>query len=130
MELSVKDYSELVGITIQGVYKRIKKGSVQTVTKDGKRLVVVHSADIKQVAEPVAKQDSNKFLKKLVKKLNRKIDKKDNIIQELNQSLKECAKSKEDVLLKYIEELKQLKQIAPPVETIDIKPKKKKKKKK
>ena len=133
MELSVKDYSELIGITIQGVYKRIKKGSVQTITRDGRKLVIVDSEEVKPVSKPMYKPYSDKFLKKLVKKLNKKIDKKDLLIQRLNKSLERCGKSKEKVLIQYITELKELKEISAPApvedNVIDVNPKKGKKNK-
>jgi hypothetical protein len=86
-------------------------------------------------------QSEFKELVKLIKRLQKQIDTKDAEIKRLTKKVEKCSKSKEDVLLNYIAEIKQLQlsyQPEPGIndgsngseEIIDIKPKKKKSKKK
>ncbi len=128
MKLTVYEYAQEFGISVQSVYQRIKRGSLNSVKENGIKYVVV---DSKKDIKPKVKSEF-KQLVKMIKRLQDQIDSKDKEIKRLVKKLEKCSKSKEDVLLNYITELKQLQIIAPLVEEeiIDVEPKKKKKKKK
>ena len=129
MQLSIKDYASMMSISSQAVYQAIDKGKLKSVIKDGKKYVIVQPEDIK----PVGEAESQAVGQELVKDLMKQLKSKDKQIKSLTKQLLKCSQSKEDVLLSYIQELKQIKQIAPmPVEddVIEVKSKKKKKKKK
>jgi hypothetical protein len=122
MQLSIKDYASLRSISLQAVYQAIKKGKLKTVSKDGKKFVIVDASELKQVDQPDNNQDNKQLIKDLLKQLKRK----DKEIKALTKKLIKCSRSKEEVLIQYIQELKQLQLPSP--DPVDVKVKKKKKK--
>ncbi len=126
MKLTVYEYAQEFGISVQSVYQRIKRGSLNSVKENGIKYVVV---DSKKDIKPKVKSEF-KQLVKMIKRLQDQIDSKDKEIKRLVKKLEKCSKSKEDVLLNYITELKQLQITSSPEDIIDVKVKKKKKKKK
>ena len=130
MKLSIKDFAAMQSITSQAVYQAIAKGKLKSVTEDGKKWVVVDSEAIK----PVTKDTNQDVNQELVNDLFKQLKSKDKQIKSLTKQLLKCSQSKEDVLLSYIQELKQMKQLtSAPVhedeDVIDVPTKKKKKKK-
>ena len=124
MKLSIKDYASSRSITPQAVYQAIAKGKLKSVVKDGKKFVVVDSVDVK----PVAKENNQPENQKLLNDLLKQLKQKDKEIKRLNKQLIKCGQAKEEVLIQYISELKQLQ--LPKPEEIIIKPGKNKKHKK
>ena len=130
MKITIKEYASSRSISPQAVYQAIAKGKLKSVIKDGKKFVVVDAADVKPVVKENKQPENQKLLNDLLKQLKQK----DKEIKRLNKQLIKCGKSKEKVLLSYIQEIKQLKQLAPPApvedRVIDVVEKKKKKHKK
>ena len=128
MQLSIKDYASMKSISPQAVYQAINKGRLKTLVKNGKKYIVASAEEIKAVDEAVDQGLDKSIVKDLMKQLKRK----DKEIKQLMKQLINCGKSKEEVLVQYIQELKQL-QLPSPVEDVfieaDIKQKKKKSKK-
>ena len=136
MKLTVSEYARQQGVSVQTVYKRIKKGVITSLKQDGKIYIEVSGVsgdktpnrehdEIKDRLKQI-KQSFNPELKevlKMVKTLQ-------NEIKRLTRKLEKCNKTKEDTLLAYIQEIKQLRLSAPSEEVIDVKSQKKKKRKK
>ncbi len=120
MKLTVKEYASRLNISVQSVYQRIAKGTLKYTIENDIKYVLVEPELMKEVKQ-VVDNDLTKDLFKLLKQ-------KDKEIRNLNKQLRLCSKSKEDVLLQYISELKHINLIAhDPIEVKSVKKKKKKK---
>ncbi len=133
-KLTVSEYAKEFNTSVQSVYQRIKRNTLKCVKENGIKYVVVESDTgsekvVKDIKPNV--QSEFKYLVKLIKRLQNQIEDKDHEIKRLTKKLEKCNGSKEKVLVKYIQELKQL-QItsSPEEEIIDIESKKSKKKSK
>ncbi len=134
-KITVSEYAREFNTSVQSVYQRIKRKTLNSVEEHGVKYVVIpdntgsdrlNKGDDKGDKPKV--QSEFKQLVKMIKRLQDQIDSKDVEIKRLTKKLEKCSKSKEDVLINYISELKQLR-LPEPEEVIDVKPKKKKKKK-
>ncbi len=112
-------------ITPQAVYQAIAKGKLKSVIEGGKKFVIVDAEEVKPVVEDTNQPTNQLLINDLLKQLK----KKDKHIKQLTKQLLKCSQSKEDVLMQYIQELKQI-QLPKPEEEIIVKAKKSKKKKK
>lgn len=119
MKLTVKEYSTHFKVSVQSVYQRIKKGTLKSIEKNGVKYVITDDVSTKEVDNPIEQP----LVKELVKDFNKVLKRKDKEIRRLTKALEKCKDSKSEVLLQYIQEMKQLQLAAP-------KPKPKKKKKK
>ena len=144
-QLTVSEYATTYKVSSQSVYQRIKRGSLKCIVEKGIKYIVIDDNtgsdevckvvgnDVGKVAKSKVANEV-KHLAKVVKRLQKKIDSKDKEIQQLTKKLLKCGKSKEDVLINYIQELKQLQITSNPEpiedDIIDVEPKKKKKKSK
>ncbi len=126
MKLTVKEYASQFNISVQAVYQKLNKGLLKQIKENGRKYVVVDSVEVKAVENSIKEVD-----KSLVKELLKQLKSRDKEIKRLTKQLEKCSKGKEEVLLSYISELKQL-QISQrqSEEIIEIKPEKKKRKKK
>jgi len=122
MKLTVSEYAKRLNVSVQTVYKKIKRGSIETFKENGITYVV---DDIEEIKTEVKHED--KTLLKLVKTLM-----KEN--KQLRKDLRGCNKGKEKVYLSYIAELKQLQLSHHNTDIIEVKtevkPSKKKKNRK
>lgn len=119
------------GISPQAVYQAANKGKLKIVVDNNKKYVVIEPEEIKPVDKVVGKSVDEALVKDLMKQLKSK----DKDIKRLTKQLLKCSQSKEDVLLTYIKEIKQMQlPPVPPVvideDVIDVPVKKKSKKRK
>jgi predicted DNA-binding protein YlxM (UPF0122 family) len=132
MKLTVNEYAMEFKTSVQSVYQRIKRGSLNSVEENGIKYVVVEENSIKPTLNPSV-ESGFKEVFKIVERLQRQIKGKDKEIKRLTKQLAKCNKKSEGVYLSYIAELKHL-QLKAPVnideDIIEVKPKKKKSKKK
>ena len=125
MKLTVSEYAKRLNVSVQTVYKKVKRGVITTVKENNITYVLVDEEEGLSPIKQKVKQGSNKLLT-LVKTQQKEI-------KRLTKQLAKCNKKSEKVYLSYIAELKQL-QLKAPVnideDIIDVKEKKKKSKKK
>jgi len=125
MKLTVSEYAKRLNVSVQTVYKKVKRGVITTVKENNITYVVVDEDEgVKGVKQKVS-ESSNELLT-LVKTQQKEI-------KRLSKKLEKCNKTKEDVFLQYIEEIRAVKQIAGPVpveeDVIEVKEEKSAKKK-
>ncbi len=125
MKLTVSEYAKRLNVSVQTVYKKVKRGVLTSVKENNITYVVVDDEEgVTEVKQKVI-ESSNELLT-LVKTQQKEI-------RRLTKKLEKCNGTKEKVFLQYIEEMKQLQLQAPtPVindNVIEVKEKKKKKKK-
>ena len=135
MKLTVSEYAKEFKTSVQSVYQRIKRGSLNWVEENGIKYVVIEEDSVKSSPNPNAESGLDKAFK-MVERLQKQLKSKDKEIRRLIKQLEKCNKGKEKVYLSYISELKQL-QLEAPVPTykvgediIEVKEKKKKNKSK
>jgi len=132
MKLTVNEYAEKFKTSVQSVYQRIKRGSLNSIEENGIKYVIVEDNDVKPSLNPNVESEFKKVFK-IVERLQRQIKGKDKEIKRLTKQLAKCHKKSEGVYLSYIAELKHLQLKAPlniDDDIIDVKEKKKKSKKK
>ena len=136
-KLTVSEYAAEFKTSVQSVYQRIKRGGLKSIKENGIKYVVIESdtgsKKIKDTLKPEVKSEF-KYLVKLIKRLQDQIEDKDKEIKRLTKKLEKCNKTKEDVFLQYIQEIKTTHQLAAPVpdhddDVIEVKEEKPKKKK-
>jgi predicted DNA-binding protein YlxM (UPF0122 family) len=129
MKLTVNEYAKEFKTSVQSVYQRIKRGSLKSVESNGIKYVVIEDTSIKSTLnENVESEFKDMF--KIIKRLQKQLTKKDKEIKRLVKALEKANKSKEEVFLNYITELKQLQITYQEPEEIILEEKKKKKFKK
>jgi len=130
MKLTVSEYAKRLNVSVQTVYKKIKRGVIATVKENNITYVVLNDKEGVTEAKQKVSESSNELLT-LVKAQQKEI-------KRLTKKLEKANSSKEDVFLKYIAELKEVKLLKTPAEfqeleedalEAEIKPKKKKKNK-
>ena len=128
-ELTVKELANHLQKSTQYIYQLIAKGKLQTVERNGRKYVIWNDTTSLKSPDKESSNDLVAWLQSEVKRLakeNRRLVKK----------LEKCGKQKEEVLISYIQELKQLQLMHKPTEEIieaeteEIRPRKKKKKRK
>jgi len=137
MKLTVGEYAAKHNLTVQSVYQRIKRGSLKSIESNGVKYVVVDSESIKGSLNTDVEsmfKEPFKEMSKIIEKLQNQISKKDKEIKRLTKALEKCNKTKEDVFLQYIQEIKTAPQLAAPVpdhddNVIEVKEERSKKKK-
>ena len=135
MKLTVSEYAKEFKTSVQSVYQRIKRGSLNWVEENGIKYIVIEEESVKSSLNPNVESGFNKAFK-MVERLQKQLKSKDKEIRRLIKQLEKCNKGKEKVYLSYISELKQI-QLEAPVPTykvgediIEVKEKKKKNKSK
>jgi len=138
-EITVREYAKRFNTSVQSVYKRIKRGGLKAVERNGQKYVVIEDEDVKPVEsglnpgfKPSTQPGLMEWLDYMAKELDRLQEENAKLFKEnrrLAKKLEKCGKQKEEVLLSYIQELKQL-QLAhrPNEEIIEAEIKKKKNK--
>ena len=126
MKLTVSEYAKRLNVSVQTVYKKVKRGVLSTVKENNIIYVVLEEDEgVTEVKQKVS-ESSNELLT-LIKTQQKEI-------RRLTKKLEKCNGTKEKVFLQYIEEIKAIKQIAAPVveddDVIEVKEEKSKKKKK
>ena len=154
MKLTVKEYASKFNISVQAVYQKLNKGTLNSIEEDGKKYVLVDKKEVKEIKQPL-EQDLNNFfsseikdLFKLLKtrdqrivELEDQLKKKDKEIKKLNKEVVKTKNNENKTLHEFIYELKQIKQLPEVIATgnneevmeaeiEDTKKKKSKKKKK
>jgi len=118
MKITIKQYAENEGISVQSVYAQIKRGSLKSVEENGTKYVVVEEEAIKPKVENALKEAF-----KIIKRLQ-----KEN--KQLQADLRACSKGKDKVFKSYLKQYQ--KALTPPKkdDVVDVAPVKKKRKKK
>jgi len=124
MKLTVKEYATQLDVSIQSVYKKIKRGSLTTVKENSMTYVIVDSLEVKEVVNPVQSNQCTELLDI--------IRRRDKEVKQLRKEIKRLTKKNESVFSSFLE-----KALMPPTPTpkddfvdVDITPKSKKKKSK
>ena len=111
MKLTVSEYAKRLNVSVQTVYKKIKRGFITTVKENNITYVVLDENEgVTEVKEKVS-ENSNELLT-LIKTQQKEI-------RRLTKKLEKCNKTKEDVFLQYIQEIKTTHQLAAPVQNHD-----------
>ena len=92
-KMTVKEYANMCQITRQTVYNQVKKGLLDTVEENGTTYIIADDIE-------VSSKESNSC-QKFVKKLLKRIDK-------LEKQLNKERKSKDSLILAYVDEMKAL----------------------
>jgi hypothetical protein len=83
--LSIKEYSELKGISPQAVYKKIECGKLSKVKKNGLTYIEVFEDD-SFISQPIQPNVDNEFINYLTTEVKRQ----NNLIQLLQEQLIQC----------------------------------------
>jgi hypothetical protein len=128
MKLTVSEYAKRLNVSVQTVYKKVRRGVITTVKENNITYVLVDEEEGLNPVKQKVKHGSNKLLT-LVKTQQKEI-------KRLTKQLAKCNKKSEGVYLSYIAELKHLQLKAPvkqsedDTDIIEVKTKKKKTKNK
>jgi len=116
MKITIKQYAENEGISVQSVYAQIKRGSLKSIEDNGTKYVVVEEEAPKPKVEKALKEAF-----KIIKRLQ-----KEN--KQLQDDLRACSKGKDKVFKSYLKQYQ--KALTPPKQDdiVDVAPVKKKKK--
>jgi len=121
MKLTVKEYATQLNVSIQSVYKKIKRGSLTTVKENNITYVIVDSLEVKEVAKPVQSNNCIELLD-IIKR-------RDKEVKQLRKEIKRLTKKNEKqntfLISKYENALPKPKKD----DVVDVKIKKKRKKK-
>ena len=129
-ELTVKELANHLQKSTQYIYQLIAKGKLQAIERNGRKYVIWDDAtNLQSIPKTPDKESANDMVAWLQNEVKR-LSKENNRLQ---KKLEKCSKQKEEVLISYIQELKQLQLMHKPkdeiIEAEEIKPKKRKKKK-
>jgi len=127
MKLTVKEYATSLNISIQSVYKKIKRGSLTTVKENNIIYVVVDSLEVEKVVNPVQSKDCTGLLDIIIRR-DKEVKQLNKEIKRLTKELSRSKDGKSEVLEKFIFEMQQLQ--APKENVVDVSTKKKRKKSK
>jgi predicted DNA-binding protein YlxM (UPF0122 family) len=118
MKITIKQYAENEGISVQSVYAQIKHGSLKSVEENGTKYVVIEKEAVKPKVE-----NTLKGAFKIIKRLQ-----KEN--KQLQADLRACSKGKDKVFKSYLKQYQ--KALTPPKQddVVNVAPVKKKRKKK
>ncbi len=129
MKLTVKEYATKYNVSIQSVYKRIKRGTLDTVKENNTIYVIVEVSGVEEVVVPIQSNDCTELLD-IIRRRDKEVKSLNKEIQRLTKELTKAQNGKSEVLEKFIFEMQQL---SAPVqkeeEIIEVKDKKKKGKK-
>ena len=142
MKLTVKEYSQEVGISAQAVYQKLQNGTLKYTVEDGKKYIISDN-NSSVVVKPLKQlqtssnshyienlEKTNKLQNKKIKQLEKKIEKKDKQLEKLHKQLVQSIQAEKQVLVTFITEQKKLLEYQRDDTPLDIKPIKKRKKKK
>ena len=127
MKLTVKEYATSLNISIQSVYKKIKRGSLTTVKENNIIYVIVDSLEVEKVVNPVQSLDCTGLLD-IIRRRDKEVKQLHKEIKRLTKELSRSKDGKSEVLEKFIFEMQQLQ--SPKADVVDVSTKKKRKKSK
>jgi len=87
MKLTVKEYATQLDVSIQSVYKKIKRGSLTTVKENNITYVIVDNIEVKKVTEPVQSDNYTELLD-IIKR-------RDKEVKQLRKEIKRLTKKNE-----------------------------------
>ena len=87
MKLTVKEYATQLDVSIQSVYKKIKRGSLTTVKENGIMYVVVDGLGVEEVTKPVQSNNCTEFID-IIKR-------RDKEVKQLRKEIKRLTKKNE-----------------------------------
>jgi len=123
MKLTVKEYATQLDVSIQSVYKKIKRGSLTTVKENNITYVVIDSIEVEKVTEPV-QSDNCRELLDIIKRRDKEVK---QLRKEIKRLTKKNEKQNKFLIAKYENALPKPKD---DIVNVDVAPKKKKKTKK
>ena len=123
MKLTVKEYATQLEVSIQSVYKKIKRGTLNVVKENGRTYVVVDSLEVKKATEPVIQSNNCIELLDIIKRRDKEVN---QLRKEIKRLTKKNEKQNKFLISKYENALPIPKQD----NVVDIKVTKKKKKNK
>lgn len=134
MKMTVNEYATAYKVSPQSVYKRIQRGTIPTSKENGTVYVLVDDIEVEQSTQPVQSNDCAELLD-IIRRRDKEVKILNKEIKRLTKELTKAQNGKNDVLEKFIFEMKQLQLQAPTSsstfeeDVIDVKGKKGKKKK-
>jgi len=123
MKLTVKEYATQLDVSIQSVYKKIKRGSLTTVKENNITYVIVDNIEVEKVAEPVQSNNCMELLD-IIKRRDKEVK---QLRKEIKRLTKKNEKQNKFLIAKYENALPKPKDDDI---IVDVAPKKKKKGKK
>ena len=121
MKLTVKEYATQLDVSIQSVYKKIKRGTLTTVKENGIIYVLVDSIEVKKVTEPVQSDNCTELLD-IIKRRDKEVK---QLRKEIKRLTKKNEKQNKFLINKYENVLPKPKD---DIVDVNVAPKKKKKK--
>ena len=121
MKLTVKEYATQLDVSIQSVYKKIKRGSLTTVKENGIMYVVVDGLGVEEVTKPVQSNNCAEFID-IIKRRDKEVK---QLRKEIKRLTKKNEKQNKFLISKYENALPKPKKN----DIVDAKVKKRKKKK-
>ena len=120
--MTLKEYANLKNISLVTLNNRIKKGLINSIKEGNRRYVVYDGEDLDSLSKDINKYSLdnhsedilkeykllNKSLERQNKKLYKLINKKDLRIVELENDIKELNNTKNNLLLDYVSEMKNI----------------------
>lgn len=126
MKLTVREYADRLNVSVQTIYKKIKRGDLTTVTENNTTLVVVDSSEFNQEVKQEVSNHCDELLE-LVKWQGKEIKRLTKVV---NKAHKKEAKVLREFLGVYQKALEAPKKEEDHIDVSVEKSKKKKKKKK
>ena len=121
MKLTVKEYATQLDVSIQSVYKKIKRGSLTTVKENNITYVIADNLEVEEVVKPVQSNNCTELLN-IIKRRDKEVK---QLRKEIKRLTKKNEKQNKFLISKYENALPKPKDDAVDV---DVTPKKKKKK--
>lgn len=90
MKLTIKQYAENEGISVQSVYQKIKRGTLNSVEENGIKYVITEDSTVKR-----KEKDALKEVFKIIKR-------RDKEIKELRKQLSKCQGKKDKLFKEYL----------------------------
>ena len=124
--MTVNEYAKSLNISVQTVYRKIKRGSLKTNKENGITYVIVDN----QTGSESLNRGLNKGLNNDLSELLIIIRDLQKEVKRLTKKLEKCNQTKEDTLLSFIGEMKRLSLPSEGSDIVDVYPGETKKKKK
>jgi len=124
MKLTVKEYATQLDVSIQSVYKKIKRGSLTTVKENNITYVIADNLEVEKVVKPVQSNNCTELLN-IIKRRDKEVK---QLRKEIKRLTKKNEKQNKFLIGKYENALPKPKDDAVDVD-VTLKKKKKLKKK-
>jgi hypothetical protein len=133
MKLTVKEYSTAYNVSIQSVYKRIQRRTIQWVKENNKIYVIADDKEVKNSTQPVQSTYCTELLD-IIGRRDKELKRVNKEIKRLTKELSKAQLHSMATMKGYIDKLEIMQLSAPIVDSnediIEVKEKKKSKKKK